>query len=122
MDNKSSKKILIIEDDQSLASAYRLKLSPYYVTQNAITGDEGLKAVHDWEPDLIVLDLFLPGISGQDILKELKKDAKTKNIPVLVLTNLEGQCEMVLKEGAADCMIKTDMSMDEILKRIKSHV
>ena len=122
MDKKSSKKILIIEDDQSLASAYRLKLSPYFDTQNAITGDEGLKAVHDWGPDLIVLDLFLPGLSGQDILKDLKKNAKTKHIPVLVLTNLEGQCEMVLKEGAVDCMIKTDMSMDEILKRIKSHI
>lgn len=122
METKSQKKILIVEDDQSLASAYRLKLSPYFATQNAITGDEGLRAVHDWQPDLIILDLFLPGKSGQEVLKELKKHTKTKRIPVLVLTNLEGQCDQMLKEGAVDCMIKTEMSMDEILKKTRSYL
>ncbi|MBI4226497.1 response regulator transcription factor [Candidatus Roizmanbacteria bacterium] len=122
MEKKSNKKILIIEDDQSLASAYRIKLSPYFATQNAITGDEGLKSASDWQPDLIILDLFLPGKSGQEVLKDLKKHAKTKRIPVIVLTNLEGQCEKMLEGGAADCMIKTEMSMEEILKKIKSHL
>ena len=122
MDKKSNKKILIIEDDQSLASAYRIKLSPHFATQNAITGDEGLKAAYDWKPDLIVLDLFLPGISGQEVLQELKKHAKTKDIPVLVLTNLEGQGDQMLEAGAADCMIKTQMSMEDILKKIRSHL
>ena len=122
MENKSQKKVLIIEDDQSLASAYRIKLSPYFVTQNAITGDEGLKASHDWKPDLIVLDLFLPGLSGQEVLTELKKNKKTKNIPVIVLTNLEGQHDNVIQLGATDCMIKTEISMEEILKKIESHL
>ncbi|OGK23841.1 hypothetical protein A3C25_04465 [Candidatus Roizmanbacteria bacterium RIFCSPHIGHO2_02_FULL_38_11] len=119
-EHKSLKKILIIEDDQSLASAYRMKLSPYFATQNAVTGDEGLKYVHEWHPDLILLDLFLPGKSGQEVLKDLKKQVKTKHIPVLVLTNLEGQCEQMLEAGAVECMIKTEMSMDEILKKIRN--
>lgn len=122
METKSPKKILIIEDDQSLASAYRMKLSPYFATQNAVTGDEGLKYTQDWQPDLILLDLFLPGLSGQEVLKHLKKQAKTKHIPVLVLTNLEGQCAQMLEQGAADCMIKTEMSMEDILKKIKNHL
>ncbi len=122
MVGKSQKKILIIEDDQSLASAYRAKLSPYYETQNTITGDEGLKSAFDWNPNLIVLDLFLPGKSGQEVLQELKKQVKTKHIPILVLTNLEGQCDQMLDLGAADCLIKTEMSMDEILKKIRSYL
>lgn len=122
MDNKSNKKILIIEDDQSLASAYRIKLSPYFATQNAITGDEGLKWASEWQPDLIILDLFLPGLSGQEVLKNLKKNKKTKRIPVIVLTNLDGQCKQMLEGGAADCLIKTAMSMEEILKKIKSYL
>ena len=119
MEEKSQKKVLIIEDDQSLAAAYRIKLSPHFATQNAITGNEGIKYANDWQPDLIVLDLFLPGLSGQEVLKRLKKDHKTKKIPILVLTNLEGQCEQMLTVGASDCMIKTEMSMDQILKKIR---
>ena len=122
MENKSQKKILIIEDDQSLASAYRIKLSPYFSTQNAITGDEGLKVVHDWMPDLIILDLFLPGKSGQEVLKDLKKHAKTTRIPVIVLTNLEGQCDQMIEAGATDCLIKAEITMEEILKKIKSQL
>src|SRR3990167_8204693 len=113
MENKSQKKVLIIEDDQSLASAYRIKLSPYFVTQNAITGDEGLKDSHDWKPDLIVLDLFIPVISVQYVLKEIKKDAKTNHIPFIDLTNLEGQFDQMTEGGAVECLIKTEMTMEE---------
>lgn len=122
MDNKSDKKILIIEDDESLASAYRIKLSPLFQTFNTITGSEGLKTAIDWQPDLIILDLFLPGLSGQEVLTELKKQDKTKDIPVIVLTNLEGQCDKMLEGGASDCLIKTDMSMEGILTKIKSYL
>ncbi|OGK11921.1 hypothetical protein A2954_06510 [Candidatus Roizmanbacteria bacterium RIFCSPLOWO2_01_FULL_37_12] len=120
MDKKSEKKVLIIEDDQSLASAYRLKLSPVFNTQGAVTGDEGLKIAFDWLPDLILLDLFLPGKSGQEVLTELKKHAKTKKTPVIVLTNLEGHCDQMKKIGAADCLIKTEISIEDVLKKITS--
>ena len=122
MENKSAKKILIIEDDESLSSAYRIKLSPLFNTRNATTGGEGLKLAGDWQPDLIILDLFLPVLSGQEVLVELKKHSSTKEIPVIVLTNLEGQCDKMLDEGASDCLIKTDMSMEGILERIKKYL
>ncbi len=112
------KKILIIEDDLSLASAYRAKLSGQFETRNAVTGDEGIQLVFEWEPDLVLLDLFLPGKSGQEVLLEMKIDERSKNIPVIVLTNLEGQCEALLKQGAVDCAIKTEVTMEDIVKKI----
>ena len=118
----TQKKVLIIEDDQSLSAAYRLKLSQHFATQSAFTGDDGLQSAIDWIPDLIVLDLFLPGLSGQEVLTELKKTKKTKNIPVIVLANVEGQHDNVIQLGATDCMIKTEISMEEILKKIESHL
>lgn len=118
----TNKKILVIEDDQSLASAYRFKLSANYHTRNAVTGDEGIKEARDWQPDLILLDLFLPGKSGQEVLRELKSADRTDKIPVIVLTNLEGQCDQMLKEGAKDCLIKTEISMEDVLKKIKEQL
>ncbi len=117
------KKVLIIEDDQSLASAYRVKLSPHFETKSVITGDDGIKITNEWLPDFIILDLFLIGDkTGQEVLAELKKNPKTKKIPVMVLTNLEGQCQKVLEMGASDCFIKTEMTMDSILKKINTYL
>lgn len=122
MDTKAQKKVLIIEDDQSLAAAYRLKLSQHFSTHSAFTGDDGIKDAIEWMPDLIVLDLFLPGKSGHEVLSELKNLEKTKKIPVIVLTNLEGQYEKIMSMGAADCMIKTESSMADILNKIESNL
>ena len=116
----NQKKLLIIEDDQSLAAAYRLKLSSSFDTKSAVTGDEGLTEAIEWLPDLILLDLFLPGKSGQEVLAELRKNEKTKKTPVIILTNLEGQCEDMINKGATDCMIKASISMEDVLQKIKS--
>lgn len=116
------KKVLIIEDDQSLASAYRAKLAPNYDTRSETTGDSGLKMAYDWKPHLIILDLFLPEKSGEEVLKELKKDEGTRNIPVIVLTNLEGQCGRMLEIGAQECSIKSDISMEDIITKINTYL
>lgn len=120
MQESPKKKVLIIEDDLSLSSAYRAKLSSLYDSRSSVTGDDGLKMAHEWRPDLILLDLFLPGKSGQEVLKELKKTSQLKHIPVIVLTNLEGQCPPMLDLGATDCAIKTEISMEEIVGKINS--
>lgn len=116
------KRVLIIEDDQTLVSAYKMKLSPHFELKNAITGEEGLEYAHEWKPSLILLDLYLPGKTGQEVLKELKADGHTKNIPVIVFTNLEDECGKVLDQGARDCAIKTQISMEEILNRINKYL
>lgn|SRR3989338_115515 len=116
------RKILFIEDDLSLAAAYRAKLAKHFQTAGALTGDEGIEQAASWKPDIILLDLFLPGRSGFEVLKELKKNEKTKQIPVLVLTNLEGQCDTVIKGGAEECFIKTETSMDTIVTKIEQYL
>lgn len=117
------KKILFIEDDQSLAGAYRAKLSPTYDTMGAVTGDSGIQKAQSWQPDFILLDLFLVGEkSGLDVLTELKSNEKTKYIPVMVLTNLENHCDECLKLGAVGCFLKTAVTMEEILTAIKKYL
>lgn len=116
------KKILIVEDDQSLASAYRAKFSDQYETNSAINGVQGIKLARSWQPDFIILDLFLPEKSGREVLRDLKKHKSTKQIPVMVLTNVEGQCDQMLKLGAVDCFIKTSVTMEEIVQKINGYL
>lgn len=116
------KKILFIEDDSSLAAAYRAKLAHQYQTLNAIDGNDGIKTALEWQPDFIILDLYLPGLNGFEVLRELKKNPRTKKIPVMVLTNLEKRCDEVLKDGAVECFIKTEVTMEEILEKINGYL
>lgn len=116
------KKILIIEDDQQLARAYRIKLSRSFDVFNAMTGEEGLKRALEWQPSFIILDLLLPGEkNGLSVLSELKQNTTTKKIPVIVLTNLEGQCDAALKGGAAECYIKTSITMEDVVAKVEKY-
>ena len=84
-----------------------------YTIQTANHGEEGLGATRETLPDLIVLDLVLPTISGLDVLKALKRDAITKSIPVIVLAALsEPTKEELLNEGAAACVEKSDKLLE----------
>ena len=79
-----------------------------YTVHTTDHGEAGLRAARETLPDLIVLDLVLPTISGLDILKALKRDAITKSIPVIVLAALsEPTQEELLNEGAAACVEKS---------------
>ena len=116
-------KILIIEDDKFLRDLLSQKLSRegFKVTA-AVDGEEGFKSAVEDAPDLILLDLVLPGIDGFSILERIKKEAKLSSVPVLILSNL-GQKEDVdraLALGAVDFMIKANFTPGEISERIKS--
>lgn len=117
------KKILIVEDDEFLVQMYatKLELQDFEVT-TAGDGKQALKAIQKSSPDLILLDLNLPVMDGFQVLEVIKKDEKTKNIPVLVLTNF-GQKEHVdrcLALGAADYLIKAHFVPSEVVDKIKS--
>ena len=83
------KRILVIEDEQEIALIIkmRLEISGYEVIQ-AFDGQDGLKKAKASSPDLILLDLVLPKISGEQVLNELKDDDKYKSIPIIVVTGL----------------------------------
>lgn len=116
------KKILIIEDDELLGDllVHKLKASGYdclFVRDGA----EGFAQISKWMPDLIILDLFLPLLNGFDILNQKKLDNKISGIPAMVLTNSlrptnAGGFE---KLNVSDFIIKSEVTQEEILARIK---
>lgn len=116
---KQKKKILIVEDEQALRRHYDMVLSKDYKLDFAVTGKEGLKKSEE-EPDLIMLDINLPEISGVEILKKIKTNENTQDIPVLVLTNLsdEDTVSKIIKAGGKEYMVKTDWSVEDIAKKI----
>jgi len=117
-----SPKILIIEDDQRINKVYTAKLSIEGIeASTALDGEEGLRRIYNEKPDLILLDLMLPKKSGFEILKEIKKDEKIKDIPVLILSNLaqEKEIEEGLALGAQDYLVKTNYSIQQVMERIK---
>lgn len=116
-----AKKILIIEDDKFLRRVISQKLSREgYDISEAIDGEKGLKLVQEEKPDLVLLDLILPGMDGFEVLANLKKDPQLSKIPVIILSNL-GQREDIdkgLKMGAIDYLIKAHFTPGEIIDRI----
>lgn len=119
------KTILIIEDDKFLQSLVAKKLiEAGFEVLVSSDSKEAMKVLENQKPDLIVLDIILPVMNGFEILSMLKKDDATKNIPVIILSNL-GQKEEVEKAmalGAVDFMIKVNFTPEEILRKIKSIV
>jgi len=123
MNNDVEKKafILLVEDDKFLRELLVRKLETVgFKISTAVDGNEALKKVKEELPELVLLDLVLPGVDGFDILKEIKEDSATSKIPVIILSNL-GQREEVergLKLGADDYLIKAHFTPDEIITKI----
>lgn len=119
------KKILVCEDDKFLANAYRVKLSKQnYEVRIVGNGDEALKVIPEFLPDLIILDLLMPVRDGFSVLTVIKRDENLKKIPVIVASNLSQPDDVVKasKLGADDYIVKTDFSMKEILEKVKKFI
>jgi DNA-binding response OmpR family regulator len=115
-------KILMIEDDVFLMKIYRNKLTRKgFKFIGASTGDEGPNKAISGNPDLILLDLVLPGKNGFDVLEEIKKHSKTKDIPVIILSALgeESDIQKGLALGAEDYLVKSDFLISETVNKIK---
>ena len=115
-------KILIIEDDKFLRQLIVQKLvKEDYDVMEAIDGEDGLKKAKEGSPDLILLDLILPGIDGFEVLNQMKQENLLEKIPVIILSNL-GQKEDVergLNLGAVDYLIKAHFTPGEIIEKVK---
>lgn len=117
-----AKKILFIEDDGLTNEAYEKNFEPKYECAFALNGKVGIQKARDEKPNVIILDIMLPGgMNGFDVLRELKLRDETKAIPVIVLTNLGGQEESILSAGAVACLIKTDVHMSDIEKLVSEN-
>ena len=118
----NKKLILVIEDEPDIAELleYNLKTAGYNVTK-ANNGKSGLKKAKKLKPDLILLDLMLPGIQGLDVCRIIKSDSETKSIFVIMLTALGQEQDIVkgLETGADDYILKP-FSIKVLRARIKS--
>ena len=116
------KKILFIEDEEALQRAMGEMLEKNgYALAKALDGELGVLLAKKELPDLILLDLVLPKKNGFEVLEELKKDPATKNIPVVVLTNLEGSAEVerALSLGATTYLVKANYKLSDLLAKIE---
>ncbi|KAF0133778.1 MAG: two-component system OmpR family alkaline phosphatase synthesis response regulator PhoP [Candidatus Saganbacteria bacterium] len=115
-------KVLIIDDEKDLVESieYNLKKEGF-LTFRAYDGQAGLKSTREKLPDLIILDLMLPEISGMDLCKILKKEEKTSEIPIIMLTAKTSQVDKIvgLEIGADDYLTKP-FDMRELIARIKA--
>lgn len=120
-----SKKILVVEDDKFLRELITKKISKDgFEVIGAVDGEDGIKKIKEEKPDLILLDLILPGIDGFEVLSQMKEDLEIKAIPVIILSNL-GQKEDVekgIKLGAKDYLIKAHFTPGEIIEKVKANL
>lgn len=119
------KTILFIEDEPTLQKTFEdlLGQEGYKVIQ-ALDGEIGLRLAKESKPDLVMLDLILPRIDGFEVLKTLKEDITTKDIPVIILTNLEsaGDVERALELGATTYLVKANYSLEEVLEKVRQTI
>lgn len=115
-------KILIVEDDKFLRELIVRKLEKEgFEIVEAVDGENGVQKIKQERPDLVLLDLILPGIDGFEVLKKIKEDPKTSSIPIVILSNL-GQREDVergMKMGAVDYLVKAHFTPNEIIDIVK---
>jgi len=117
------KTILIVEDDKFLRELISRKLSGEgFDALEAVDGEEGIKKIKEEKPDLVLLDLILPGIDGFEVLARLREDPEISSIPVIILSNLgpREEVEKGLKLGAIDYLIKAHFTPGEIIEKIKN--
>lgn len=116
-------KLLIVEDEDIVARMYQKALTyDGFDVQIAIGGNEGLKKAVDFKPDLILLDIMMPGMDGIEVLEKLKQNDASKNIPTVLLTNLSGSYDEKygVSKGAAGYWVKTEVKTNELGEKIRN--
>ena len=117
-------KVLLVDDSKFLRMANEHALSKAgYQVSTAADGEEALRVANDKLPDIILLDMMLPKISGPEVLKALKANPATKDIPVIVLTSLSQKNEeKLLHEGAAAYFEKSTLELDKNSNRLAAAI
>jgi len=115
-------KVLVIEDDKMMADVLTEKLTKTGLTvAYAMDEKSSFQEIDKGIPDIVLLDLILPGISGFDILSKIKSDERTKSVPVIILSNLgsEDDIKKGIDMGADAYLIKANVLVEDIIEKIK---
>lgn len=117
-----SKKILIIEDERGLSDMYKMKFEKEgYVVLVAYDGMSGIELAKQERPDLILLDIIMPGIDGFEVLRTLRATPETMDTKIFVFSNLgqDDEIERGLQEGADKYLIKANLTPGQLLTKIE---
>jgi len=120
--NKNTVEVLIVEDDVFLRKILATKFGKEgFLVRTAADGAEALALMREKVPAMVLLDLILPKSSGFEVLSEMRTDAKLKDIPVIVLSNLnqEEDKERALQLGALAFLTKADFSLNQVVTQVK---
>ena len=119
------KKILIVEDDDNLAGVYEVRLnSESYKIDRVSNGEDALATAIEFKPDLILLDIMMPKVSGFDVLDILKNTPETAHIKIIMLTAMgqDSDKKRALELGADDYLVKSQVLIVEVLDRIRKQL
>ncbi len=119
------KKVLIVEDDVFLSNIYNKKFTNEgFEVYTASDGKKAVIIIKQKKPDIILLDIMLPQMDGFEVLEEIKKDPEVKDIPVILLTNINEQdgIKKGYDLGAKDYIIKTFFTPSEIVDKVKKFI
>lgn len=119
------KKILLVEDDDTLANVYKTRLhAEGFDLRRVPNGEDALAAAMQYKPDLILLDVMMPKVSGFDVLDILRNTPETTNIKVVMLTALSQDSDRQRAEslGVDDYLVKSQVVIADVIERIKHHL
>jgi len=117
--------ILLVEDEPALQKTLATALEQEnYEVKSAPDGEAGLHLALEIKPDIILLDLVMPKMDGFKVLEALKKDEHTKNIPVIVLTNLESaqDIERAMALGATNYLVKANYVLTDVIEKVRDNI
>ncbi len=119
------KKILLVEDDDALASVYKTRLEAEgFNTKRVPNGEDALAAAIEYKPDLILLDVMMPKVSGFDVLDILRNTPETTNVKVIMLTALsqDADKQRATSLGVDDYLVKSQVVIADVVDHIKQHL
>ncbi len=124
-DPKHPRRILLVEDDDALANVYvsRLQIEGFDI-RRVNNGEDALATALNYRPDLIVLDVMMPKVSGFDVLDILRNTPETSNIKIIMLTALSQPAdqERAKSLGADDYLVKSQVVIADVIERIRHHL
>lgn len=121
----AAKRILLVEDDDALASVYLVRLQAEgFDIKRVANGEEALAAAVDYRPDLVLLDVMMPKVSGFDVLDILRNTPETANLKIIILTALsqESDKQRAKQLGVDDYLVKSQVVVSDVIDRIKHHL
>ncbi len=123
--DQKQRKILFVEDDDSLASVYMTRLQAEgFDVKRVPNGEDALAAALDYRPDLILLDVMMPKVSGFDVLDILRNTPEVGNVKIVMLTALSQDSDMERAKslGVDDYLVKSQVVIADVVDRIKHHL